>query len=155
MATDWQPPSHWWWGYSSHRRSRTFIQSLVGDIHPIVGRGIRPIVGRGYLSPTHLSAEISPPHHRTSQPPRAKQDECPERCFDGDTYPHRTARWSGIFILSLVGDTHPIVGQGYLSHRWSGIFIPDPPFRGDLSAHAGKESPNKDRRTFASHFYTC
>ena len=98
-----------------------FIPSLVGDINPFVGRG--------YLSPTNLSAEMSPPHHRTSQPPRAEQDECPWRCFDGDTYPRRTARWSGIFIPPLVGDIYPrpIFPRRCLRPRGEGITEQRPP----------------------------
>jgi len=80
----------------------------VGDIYYHRWSWIfMPTVGRGYLSPTHFSAEMSPPHCGTSLPPRVVQDECPARVFDGDKYPRRTACWSGYFI--------PTVGRGYLS----------------------------------------
>ena len=46
--------------------------------------------GRGYLSPTPLSAKVSPPHNHTPIPRRAPQDKCPERIFDEDAYPGRT-----------------------------------------------------------------
>jgi len=125
--------------------SGIFIRLLVGNDCAAVGQGYLsdrwsgifiPIVGRGYLSPTQLSAEISPPSLGTQR--ATNPDTHREKGFDGDKYPRRTACWSGIFMPTSVGDDCAAVGRGYLS-----------PTR--LSAEMSPPSPVIERTTNPIH----
>jgi len=102
--------SHWWWGYSSHRWSKTFIQSLVGDINPIVGRGYLSYRWSGIFIPS-LVGDIYP------------RPIFPRRCLRP---PRRQTCRTNVLGDVSTGIHIPVeqrVGRGYSSHPWSGIFI--------------------------------